>query len=254
LDIEILNLQNSDIATEIGPLKYMSTVLDKPMESIINWFILMLIFVFDPLAVLLVIFASTVYDANNKKEESEEEDKKPFLKQIREKLKKKSSEDSLEKELDETSETHKKVVDAINSDDNVIEFSYDFPEEKGDEVVEYIEDENGDFEKSQESPESLTSLISGIDSNPLYIQLLDVLFACGIKYPDGQRGVGDTIPPYKTLVSDIAIKGIVCEDKVIKNFLTICNLLDITNMSNKDDVKIVKEYSTAKGIVSLVSK
>ena len=66
LDISILDLQNSDVATEIGPLKYMSTVVNRPMEDIINWFILMLIFVFDPLAVLLIIFASNIYDANNK--------------------------------------------------------------------------------------------------------------------------------------------------------------------------------------------
>jgi hypothetical protein len=104
------------------------------------------------------------------------------------------------------------------------------------------------FKKAEEPSESLAVLIKGIDSNPVYLKLLDVLFN------NGERGVEDSIPPYKELVKEIANKGIVCEDKVIKNFLTICNLLDITNMSDKDSVRIVKDYSTSKGIVSLVSK
>jgi len=244
LDIEILNLQNSDVATEIGPLKYMSTVLNRPMESIINYFILILIFVFDPLAVLLVIFASNVYDANNEKKSPDVDDI------VVEELKVVDELPNVDDDVDdELIDNHRKVVEAINStDDEVVDFTYDFPEEKGEEVIEYVEGEGGNFKKSDEPSESLASLISGIDSNPIYIRLLDVLFM------DGQRAPGDTIPPYKSLVKDIADKGIDCEDKEIKNFLTICNLLDITNMSNKDNVKIVKNYSTAKGIISLVSK
>ena len=244
LDIEILNLQNSDVATEIGPLKYMSTVLNRPMESIINYFILILIFVFDPLAVLLVIFASNVYDANNEKKSPDVDDI------VVEELKVVDELPNVDDDVDdELIDNHRKVVEAINNtDDEVVDFTYDFPEGKGEEVIEYVEGEDGNFKKSDESNESLASLISGIDSNPIYIRLLDVLFM------NGQRVPGDTIPPYKSLVKDISDKGIVCEDKEIKNFLTICNLLDITNMSNKDNVKIVKNYSTAKGIISLVSK
>jgi len=226
LDIDVLDLQHSDVATEIGPLKYISTVLNRPMENVINYFILILIFVFDPLAVLLIVFASNVYDANSEETLLKKEPKEA------------------EGELE-----YQKVVDAINGvDDEVFDLSSNFPEEKGEEVIEYVEGEDGSFEKSEKPDDKLASLIKGIDSNPIYIKLLDVLFI------DGQRVVGDTIPPYRSLVKDIADRGIVCEDKEIKNFLTICNLLDITNMSNKDDVKIVKNYSTAKGIVSLISK
>jgi len=200
-----------------------------------------LIFVFDPLAVLLVIFASNIYNVNNENDEGGGA-KEP------EPIEPEPIED-IEELVEETDTNHQKVVDAINSaDEDVVDFSYDFPEEKREEVIEYVEGENGNFEKSEEPTESLASLISGIDSNPVYIQLLDVLFM------NGERGPGDVIPPYRALVKDISDKGIVCEDKVIKNFLTICNLLDITNMSNKDSVTITKNYSTAKGIISLVSK
>ncbi len=258
LDIEILDLQNTDVATEIGPLKYMSTVLERPMEEIINWFMLMIIFVFDPLAVLLVVFANVVYDrARDGDSGPEPPKKKGLFSRIKERFPKKynaQEKDPLpsvdaKPDIKESDKNHKKVIDAINNtDDSVFDFSYDYPDHKGEEVAEYVEDENGDFRKGDESQGALSSLINGIDSNPVYIQLLDVLFE------DGVKNVGDAIPPYKSLVSEIRKRGIDCEDKVIKNFLTICNLLEITNMSDKDNVKIVKNYNTSKGIISLVSK
>ena len=51
--IEIEN--NSDLGADVGPLKYLSNLLDIPMDKIVNWLILLLIIVFDPLAVTLVI-------------------------------------------------------------------------------------------------------------------------------------------------------------------------------------------------------
>jgi len=257
LDIEVLNLQNTDVTAEIASLKYISSVTNRPMESIANYFILAIIFVFDPLAVLLVIFASVVYDNSLGKEDNEEKPKKKgLISRFRDRFKKidnpekEPSHDIKEEEnLESSHNDYKKFVDAINSaDDTVVDFTYDFPEEKGDEVIEYVEDENGDFEKRSEPSHNISSLIRGIDSNPIYLQLLDVLFE------DGKKDVGSKIPPYRNLVKNIKDRGIECEDKVIKNFLTICNLLEITNMKDKDSVKIVKDYDTSKGIISLVSK
>lgn len=42
-------------ASEVGPLKYIATLVGQPMDKVVNWFILLLIFVFDPLAMALVI-------------------------------------------------------------------------------------------------------------------------------------------------------------------------------------------------------
>jgi len=63
LDLQVLDLQsNSEVANEIGPLKYVSELLDKPMNRVVNWFILIFIFVFDPLAVVLLIAANKAFD------------------------------------------------------------------------------------------------------------------------------------------------------------------------------------------------
>jgi len=56
IQLKILDVESSEgVSSELGPLQYLSGLLDKPMDVIINWFILIIIFVFDPLAVALVI-------------------------------------------------------------------------------------------------------------------------------------------------------------------------------------------------------
>jgi hypothetical protein len=53
IQLKILDLESMEgVSSELGPLEYLSGLLDRPMDQIINWFILI---VFDPLAVALVI-------------------------------------------------------------------------------------------------------------------------------------------------------------------------------------------------------
>ena len=60
LDLSVLDIQqNSEVAGEVGPLKFMAEITGKPMATIVNWFALLIIFVFDPLAVTLVIAFNT---------------------------------------------------------------------------------------------------------------------------------------------------------------------------------------------------
>ena len=56
IQLKILDLESMEgVSSELGPLEYLSGLLNKPMDQIINWCILIIIFVFDPLAVALVI-------------------------------------------------------------------------------------------------------------------------------------------------------------------------------------------------------
>ena len=60
LDLSVLDIQqSSEVAGEVGPLKFMAEATGKPMNTIVNWFALLIIFVFDPLAVTLVIAFNT---------------------------------------------------------------------------------------------------------------------------------------------------------------------------------------------------
>ena len=61
--LEILELQNdSETVGELGPLKYLAGLTDTPMDKIINILLLVIIFVFDPLAVSLVIAANFAFN------------------------------------------------------------------------------------------------------------------------------------------------------------------------------------------------
>lgn len=62
LDVKILEIEsNSDLAAELGPLKYLSELTKLPMNQIINYLLLIIIFVFDPLAISLVIAANFLF-------------------------------------------------------------------------------------------------------------------------------------------------------------------------------------------------
>jgi hypothetical protein len=81
IDLKKLDLEtNTDIAGEVGPLKYIAKLTGKSMDEVINWFIIALMLVFDPLAVSLVVGANVIFRDKNKEKEklklSEEIDKK----------------------------------------------------------------------------------------------------------------------------------------------------------------------------------
>ena len=78
LENKILEVKiNSTVTTELGPLKYLSGLTGQPMDKIINWFLLVIIFVFDPLAIALVIAANFAFGRKKKQPAAEltEEDK-----------------------------------------------------------------------------------------------------------------------------------------------------------------------------------
>tara|TARA_R110000772_G_scaffold6236_3_gene21863 strand:- start:815 stop:1882 length:1068 start_codon:yes stop_codon:yes gene_type:complete len=56
LELKILDLESTEeLNGELGVIKYMSEITGKPLKTVANWFILVLIFVFDPLAIALII-------------------------------------------------------------------------------------------------------------------------------------------------------------------------------------------------------
>ena len=62
-DINIINIRNSDSSvSELGPLMYLSKLTGVSMDRVINWYLLLIIFVFDPLAITLVVVANQAFD------------------------------------------------------------------------------------------------------------------------------------------------------------------------------------------------
>ena len=61
--LQVLKLDNNnEVAGELGPLQYLSSLTGYPMDKIINVLLLIIIFVFDPLAISLVIATNFAFD------------------------------------------------------------------------------------------------------------------------------------------------------------------------------------------------
>ena len=71
LDVQILDMESQDIgSSELGAIKYVSELLDWDIKRTANLFILILIFVFDPLAITLVIATNQAFKSSRKEDEN----------------------------------------------------------------------------------------------------------------------------------------------------------------------------------------
>ena len=70
-DMALLNkeISNED-ERELGPLKYLAGITGWPMDKVVNWFLMLIIFVFDPLAIALVVAANFAFTQIRKPEET----------------------------------------------------------------------------------------------------------------------------------------------------------------------------------------
>jgi len=66
-DNKKMDAANYEASADLGPLKYLSRITGFSMDTVINWFILLLIFVFDPLAISMVIAFNHLTMKNSKK-------------------------------------------------------------------------------------------------------------------------------------------------------------------------------------------
>ena len=62
-NVKVIELKaGSEVAGEVGPLKYISELTGTPMANVVNYMILLLIFVFDPLAIALILATNRVFE------------------------------------------------------------------------------------------------------------------------------------------------------------------------------------------------
>ncbi|MFA5068225.1 MAG: hypothetical protein WC466_09385 [Candidatus Izemoplasmatales bacterium] len=65
-EIDKLNTRNNDLSGEVAPLKYIADITGMHIDKVVNWLILLLIIVFDPMAVALVLSTSSMIKIINK--------------------------------------------------------------------------------------------------------------------------------------------------------------------------------------------
>jgi len=144
---------NADLAKEVGPLKYIAKLTGSDIDSVVNWYIIILMLVFDPLAIALVIAANFAFEMSEKKEDEEEmknENKENSIKNIWNRIKKirvKNNEDNSKKIIEEPYQEdiiEEPVIDHIAELDN----------EKTEELPELDPIENVEDLKISEDPDT----------------------------------------------------------------------------------------------------
>jgi len=65
LDIEILEkTSNNEASSKLGPLMYISSLVNKDMDLVVNYLMLLIMIVFDPLAILLILVTNKMWSKN----------------------------------------------------------------------------------------------------------------------------------------------------------------------------------------------
>jgi hypothetical protein len=231
IDVRILELKSSDIKGEVGPLKYISALTGKDMGSVVNFFILLLIFVCDPLAVCLIIATNKVLmESEVNKDIKKESIVEPELK-------------------------NETIV-------SVSDLKIEAPEIKKENFVKYVEDENGGFKETTQEPKPEVKIEEvpptvDEDTSPKvneqektkYLEFLGILFKGGLIDKDGP------IPYYKEFLTSLRDKGMEVDENEIKDFLTLCIMLKIISIGRYDSHiqgKAIKDYSQAQSIIRML--
>ena len=83
LETKMLEIKTTAVGeSELGPLKYLSQLTGVTMDRIINWYILVIIFVFDPLAIALVVAANFAFAQLIKHKETPIEEKVEDMRKV----------------------------------------------------------------------------------------------------------------------------------------------------------------------------
>jgi hypothetical protein len=114
LEIQILDMRSkAELGNELGAIKYVSEMTGKPIKEVANIFILLLIFVFDPLAITLIIATNQAFKQTKnepKPQDTPEQEHQPDP-AVDEEIR------AVEDEIQRTSQSgasHRKMADALS--------------------------------------------------------------------------------------------------------------------------------------------
>jgi hypothetical protein len=66
LELQIIEIEaNNENTSELGPLKYLAQLTNYPMNKIVNWLILLIVIVFQPLAIMLILTSMFAFKNNH---------------------------------------------------------------------------------------------------------------------------------------------------------------------------------------------
>ena len=123
-ETEIVEIKTgNDVAGELGPLKYLSGLTGMPMDKIINILLLVIIFVFDPLAISLVVAANFAFAQLRPKKEY------PLEEQVEDMRKVVDAYDTLQDEIEDNEGSDIYTEDELSDWDNTLQDGLEDEEE-----------------------------------------------------------------------------------------------------------------------------
>lgn len=261
LELDVTGKEAENLKGEAAPLQYIANLFNTSMDSVVNFFMFLLIFVFDPLAVVLVIATNKVILDTWKGDSNEEGE--PINELF--KVKKPSSNWSVKKLFNGKPEETKEENQPDEENDVMTYVSTESGEFKAEEVSEEEQPQDeqvNDFaniqpmelveqtEPTEEDIEAIKKIndLSIQSQNVKYPVLIDIL------YNNGKKNPGDDVPFYQDFCESIKKAGIQAEDSEIKNFLVICVVFKLINIQKNTKHVFLKDYNTAKNKIQILQK
>ena len=287
---QIIDLNNSDINAELGPLMYIASLTGLEMDHVINYIILILIFIFDPAAVLMLVAANHMFDDAKRKlkEKSVDNNKGQMVGEDEtfvpyyfpsfsgstiqsvsvtdpSDAEKESIKESIEGVLltgttgyseisEEKTELEEKAEKFFKEKEKKKEEFLDMIEEKNKEIVETegkVEVSEEVFEIERGSDESIEIVEEELD--PEYKETLYVNLAKAL-FEDGEIERGQRFHSYDDFVKKCRKRGINSPEKLIRDFVTTCLLLKII-VDDEEGYKVAnKSLEQALKLILLVEE
>jgi len=138
LDIDILNMESAELeGSELGSIKYISELSGWDVKKVANLFILLLIFVFDPLAITLVIATNQAF----KKRRKEDNNAHDVTEDVTEDDIDKISREAGRYEAEAEKEKYTPTEEDLEKLEKVLEGNYPIWDKKHEEPISPTEDE-----------------------------------------------------------------------------------------------------------------
>jgi hypothetical protein len=221
---KILQLNaGSSIAAEVGPLKYIASLTGKPMDSIVNYILLGLIFLFDPMAVILVIVTSRLIQVSKLKNKTEE--KQPEEEIVQEQFKQEEQNTENQDYIVENHELNVEEPIEEVKESEIESTPLPLPARLTQEAFkEYLVNKKKKVEEDRET----------------YSEMLRVFFK------NGEVVAGGELPSYAEFSSMIGTDKY--NQDTIKTFLTLTNYLNISKVNGERKIAL-KSYDEAREIL-----
>lgn len=118
-DQKIVELKSSDISSEVGPLKYLAELTNISMNKVVNILVLLIIFVFDPMAITLLIGVNQLLSME-KNNPTKNQMKMPFFKKRKDEEEESKQDEMLDEQEVKTPTSENKVASKEPSENKIL--------------------------------------------------------------------------------------------------------------------------------------